>query len=109
MARRRALAVLALLTLAASSAIAARSARAQETLATRVAWAVVELSTGRVIDSRDQDLLAQPVLPGSLVKVLALVALLEEWLTPRPALPAWGVTSFRAAASAASIRVARTR
>ncbi|HEX2311202.1 MAG TPA: SpoIID/LytB domain-containing protein [Vicinamibacterales bacterium] len=78
MARRRALAVLALLTLAASGAIAARSARAQETLAPRVAWAVVELSTGRVIDSRDQDLLAQPVLPGSLVKVPALVALLEE-------------------------------
>jgi SpoIID/LytB domain protein len=98
MARRRAVAVLALVALAAWGALAARSARAQGTLATRVAWAVVDLSTGRMIDSRDLDLVAQPVLPGSLVKVPALVVLLEEGVvdsTTRIACPGSDVAAGR--------------
>ena len=46
--------------------------------AARVGWRVIELSTGRVLDTQDPDLLSRPVLPGSLVKVPALIALLER-------------------------------
>ena len=90
--RRWAVVVLAVL------ALAAHSARAQGTLATRVAWAVVDLSTGRVIDSRDPDLLAKPGLPGSLLEVPALVALLEKGVvdsTTRIACPGSDIVAGR--------------
>jgi SpoIID/LytB domain protein len=77
-ARRRAAAGIAVVAVVAAGAMAARLARAQGTPAPRVAWAVVDLPTGRVLDRHDPDLLAQPVLPGSLMKVPALVALLER-------------------------------
>ena len=44
----------------------------------RVGWQVIDLASGRLLDAQDAELLARPVVPGSLMKVPALVALLES-------------------------------
>ncbi len=46
--------------------------------ARRIGWRVVEISTGRAVDTEDPELVARAVLPGSLMKLPALVASVES-------------------------------
>jgi SpoIID/LytB domain protein len=67
---------LAILTVA--SVMAPVTAAWQAAPPRRVGWQVIDLASGRVLDAQDAELLSRPVLPGSLMKVPALVALLES-------------------------------
>lgn len=46
--------------------------------ARRIGWRVVDVTTGRMLDAQDADLMSRAVLPGSLMKLPALIASLES-------------------------------
>jgi stage II sporulation protein D len=64
----------------------------------RIAWHVIDIATGRVLDAQDAELMSRAVLPGSLMKLPALIAWLESG-AGRPAArlecPGWVVAGGR--------------
>ncbi len=65
-----------LLLIAAATAHGLRAEQPEP--ARRVGWRIIELTTGRTLEAEDAELLSRAVLPGSLMQLPAVIALLES-------------------------------